>query len=61
MKEDPIVEEVRKIREENAARFSFDINKIVADAQRRQTLSGRRIVSFERGTKASVGREPTSR
>ena len=33
---DPIVDEVRAIREELAARFNFDIRKIVEDAQRRQ-------------------------
>ena len=30
---DPIVDEVRAIREELAARFNFDIRKIVEDAQ----------------------------
>ena len=45
---DPIVDEVRAIREELAARFNFDIRKIVEDAQRRQATSQSRIVSFER-------------
>jgi len=49
---DPIVEEVRAIREQLAARFNFDIRKIVEDAQRRQATSGSRIVSFERPKKA---------
>jgi hypothetical protein len=44
---DPIVEEVRAIREKLAAQFDFDIAKIVADAQRRQATSKSRIVSFE--------------
>ncbi len=43
---DPIVEEVRAIREQLAAQFNFDIRKIVEDAQRRQATSGFRIVSF---------------
>jgi hypothetical protein len=36
MHHDPIVEEVRAIREQLAARFDFDIRAIVADAQKRQ-------------------------
>ena len=45
---DPIVDEVRSIREELAATFDFDIRKIVEDAQRRQATSQLRIVSFEK-------------
>jgi hypothetical protein len=52
MAHDPIVEEVRAIREQLAARFNFDIRKIVEDAQRRQASSGSRIVSFEQPKKA---------
>ena len=44
---DPIVDEVRAIREELAARFDFDIRKIVEDAQRRQAVSQSRVVSFQ--------------
>jgi hypothetical protein len=49
---DPIVEEVRAIREQLAAQFNFDIRKIVEDTQRRQAASGSRIVSFERPKRA---------
>jgi hypothetical protein len=45
---DPIVDEVRAIREQLSAQFDFDIRKIVEDAQRRQASSQGRIVSFER-------------
>ena len=57
MVHDPIVEEVRAIREQVVARFDFDIRKIVEDAQRRQTTSKSRIVSFQRTRTAlpSVG------
>jgi hypothetical protein len=44
---DPIVAEVRAIREQLSAKFDFDIRKIVADAQRRQASSQARVVSFE--------------
>ena len=53
MFQDPIVEEVRAIREQLAAKFSFDIRKIVADAQQRQAASESRIVSFQRPGKPS--------
>lgn len=46
---DPIVDEIRRIREEQAARFDFDIQRIIADARRRQEASQRKLVSFEKG------------
>ena len=49
---DPIVAEVRAIREKLAAQFDFDIGKIVADAQRRQATSNAKIVSFQRPNRA---------
>ena len=49
MTHDPIVEEVRAIREQLAAKFDFDIRRIIADAQSRQASSGRRVVSFQTG------------
>ena len=52
MFQDPIVEEVRTIREQLAAKFDFDIRKIIEDAQRRQATSKARIVSFERPNQA---------
>ena len=33
---DPIVEEVRRIRDAHAAKFNYDIDAIVADASKRQ-------------------------
>jgi hypothetical protein len=44
--EDPIVEEVRSIREKRAAAHGFDIRKIMADAQARQGTSGHPLVSL---------------
>ena len=44
MTTDPIVDEVRRIREELAARCGFDIHKIVAAARKRQRRSRCRIV-----------------
>ena len=47
MSHDPIVDEVRAIREQLAAMFDFDIQKIVRDARQRQSTSQARIVSFQ--------------
>ncbi len=45
---DPIVEEVRKHREEIAARFGHDLKKIVAYIRRREKESGHNIVDLSR-------------
>ena len=44
MREDPIVEEVRRIREELAAQEGNDLRRIAAAARRRQGQSGRKVV-----------------
>jgi hypothetical protein len=44
--EDPIVAEVRRIRDEHAARFGYDLDAIFRDLQDRQRTSGRQYVSF---------------
>ncbi len=44
MCEDPIVAEVRRVREELSAKFDFDVDAISADIQRRQADVGRRLV-----------------
>ena len=36
MKNDPIVEEVRRTKDKLAAKFNYDIDAIFADAMRRQ-------------------------
>lgn len=46
MWKDPIVEEVRRIRDELAARFNYDIKSIVENARKEQKASGRKVVSF---------------
>jgi hypothetical protein len=42
--QDPIVEEVRKIRSEHAAKFNNNIDAIVNDVQSRQRKYGARLV-----------------
>jgi hypothetical protein len=46
MREDPIVEEVRRIREEHAALFGYDLRAIYDDLKETEKQSGRAIVSF---------------
>jgi hypothetical protein len=42
---DPIVEEIRKYRQEYAAKFNYDLAAICRDLQQRQTTCGREVVS----------------
>lgn len=46
MWKDEIVEEVRKARRQQAAKWNFDLKAILADARKRQPNSGHRVVSF---------------
>jgi hypothetical protein len=46
MHNDYIVEEIRKIRDEQAAKNDYDVKSILADAQKRQKQSTHPIVSF---------------
>jgi hypothetical protein len=44
MQIDPIVAEIREIRERRAARFGYDIRAIVKDAQARDAAGDRKVV-----------------
>ncbi len=46
MWKDPIVEEVRKIREEHAARFGYDLKAIFEDLKKTEKMSLRRVMSL---------------
>ena len=46
MMKDDIVEQVRQVREQQAAKLNFDLKAILADARKRQKDSGHRVVSF---------------
>ena len=43
---DPVVAEIRRIREAYASKFDFDITRIAKDAQEREAAGGRKVVSF---------------
>ncbi|GJQ50223.1 hypothetical protein KsCSTR_11050 [Candidatus Kuenenia stuttgartiensis] len=46
MYNDPIIEEIHKYREKHAAKFNYDIKKIVDYYRKRQNESSKKIVSF---------------
>jgi hypothetical protein len=43
---DPIVEEIHRIREEYAAQFDYDLERIYQDLKEQEARSGREFVSF---------------
>ena len=45
MIDDPIVEEIHKIRREHAAQFNFDVAAICADYREREKRSKLKVVS----------------
>jgi hypothetical protein len=45
MRLDPIVEEIRRIRDEYAKQFDDDLHAICEDIRKRQVSSGRKMVS----------------
>ncbi len=46
MRQDPIVAETRKRREEYAAKFGHDPDAIFEDIRKRQSQKGKKLVSF---------------
>lgn len=46
MWEDKIVEEVRKVRQEHAEKFSFDLKAIFVDLKKQEKRSSRKFVTF---------------
>lgn len=47
---DPIVEEIRRIREAHAAKFSYDLDAIFRDIKEHEIRSGLIFVSFSAPT-----------
>ena len=43
---DPVVEEVRRVRDKLAARFDYNIEAIVENARKEQEASGQKTFSF---------------
>lgn len=57
MFKDPIVQEIREIRDANAAKFDYNIKAIIEDAQIRQKALNNRVVSFVVRTEKSNNTE----
>jgi len=45
MWQDPIVEEIHRIRDEYAKKFNYDLHEICEDLRKKQSISGRKTVS----------------
>jgi hypothetical protein len=56
MWQDPIVAEVRRVREEYAGKFNYDIGAICRDVRERQQLSGRETVTLSPKPAIGVGK-----
>ena len=48
MPKDPIVDEVRRVRLDEATKHGFDVKQILAAAKQRQRRSKRKVVPFNR-------------
>jgi len=46
MRNDPIVEEIRRVRQEYAKQFDYDVRAIADDLRRREQQHRERLVSF---------------
>jgi hypothetical protein len=55
-----IIEQVRSLKEENAAESGYSLEAIIAAARERQEASGRRIIRLKKGEQAG-GAEPPPR
>jgi len=58
---DPIVEEVRKVREEHAARFDYDLERIFQDLKAQEQQSSREVVSLPPKRPLEVAAGPLKR
>ena len=57
---DPIVDEVREIKERLAEKFDYDVKAMLADAQRKDARAGRKVVASP-GKGAVTGRSKRRR
>ena len=46
MRDDPVVEEVRRIREAYAKKFDYDLNAMAEDLRKREQEHPERLVSY---------------
>jgi len=58
MSEDPIVFEVRQVREQLAKQFNFDVHAIFEDLRKKQLSAGPRLTRRQRPTKTEQAAAP---
>lgn len=46
LKRDPIIAEIRAVRDEHAAKFDYDVKAIFEDLRARQEASGRKYIRY---------------
>lgn len=57
---DPIVDEVRRVRDAHAAQFNYDLDAIYRDIKEREKKSGHKFVAgVARPAVPNLGRQPT--
>lgn len=57
---DPIVDEVRRVRDAHAAMFNYDLDAIFHDIKEQEKLSGLKFVSYPaRRTEPNLALQPT--
>ncbi len=56
---DPLVREVREVREKHAARFGYDLKAIFRDIKAQQEASGRTYVTYPPPPSVSTAATPT--
>lgn len=61
MWEDPIVAEVRKVREAHAARFNYDLKAIYQDLKQQEQASERVFVSYPSRPARPIKKRPRRR
>jgi len=55
MAKDPIIDEVRKNRQEIAEQFGYDLRAIITDAKKRQKTRGKKVISLaQKGKKRTM-------
>ena len=57
---DPIVEEVRKYRDEHARRFNYDLNAICADLIKHQSSHPHRLIHKKNANKIASCNQPSA-
>ncbi len=55
---DPIVEEVRRVRDEYARQFNYNLDAICDDLRKKQNQEGRKVVSFPPRTVSQPSSQP---